>query len=81
MDELFEALTLVQTNKIAHFPVVLVGKEYWSGLIAWMKTSMLEKEANINVSDLDLFKIVDTADDAVKHIVDFYSKFLLKPNF
>ncbi len=81
IDELFESLTLVQTNKIAEFPVVLVGKEYWSGLIDWIKDTMLAKESNINVIDLDLFKIVDTAEEAVKHIVDFYSKYLLKPNF
>ncbi len=81
MDELFESLTLVQTNKIAQFPVVLVGTEYWSGMINWLKTTMLEDEKNINAIDLDLFKLVDTADDAVKHIVDFYSKYLLKPNF
>ncbi|MES2133448.1 MAG: TIGR00730 family Rossman fold protein [Bacteroidota bacterium] len=81
IDELFESLTLVQTNKIAEFPVVLVGKEYWSGLIAWIKETMLAKESNINAIDLELFKIVDTADEAVKHIVDFYSKYLLKPNF
>jgi len=72
---------LVQTHKIAQFPVVLVGKEYWTGLIEWMKHTMLEKEHNINAADLELFKIVDTADEAVKHIVDFYSKYLLKPNF
>ncbi len=81
MDELFESLTLVQTNKIAQFPVILVGSSYWSGLIEWFKTTMLEEEKNINVGDLELFKIVDTADEAVKHIVDFYSKYLLKPNF
>ncbi|MCE3259278.1 MAG: hypothetical protein K0S12_919 [Bacteroidetes bacterium] len=81
MDELFESLTLVQTHKIAQFPVVLVGKEYWSGMIDWMKNVMLEGERNINPADLDLFKIVDTSDEAVKHIVDFYSKYMLKPNF
>jgi uncharacterized protein (TIGR00730 family) len=81
IDELFESLTLVQTNKIAEFPVVLVGKEYWEGLIDWIKKTMLHEEHNINESDLDLFKIVDTADEAVKHIVDFYSKYMLKPNF
>jgi hypothetical protein len=81
IDELFEALTLVQTNKIAQFPVVLVGKSYWEGLIGWMKTTMLNEEHNIHEKDLDLFRIVDTADEAVKHIVDFYSKYLLKPNF
>ena len=81
IDELFESLTLVQTNKIAEFPVVLVGREYWEGLIDWIKKTMLHQEHNINESDLDLFKIVDTADEAVKHIVDFYSKYMLKPNF
>ncbi|MDP2385941.1 MAG: TIGR00730 family Rossman fold protein [Bacteroidota bacterium] len=81
IDELFEALTLVQTNKIAEFPVVLVGKEYWAGMIAWIKATMMDQEHNINPKDLDLFKIVDTSDEAVKHIVDFYSKYLLKPNF
>jgi uncharacterized protein (TIGR00730 family) len=81
MDELFESLTLVQTHKIAQFPVVLVGKAYWEGLIDWMKNVMLDGERNINPADLDLFKIVETSDEAVKHIVDFYSKYMLKPNF
>lgn len=81
MDELFESLTLVQTNKIAQFPVVLVGTEYWGGLLDWIRNTMLEKERNINPLDLELFKIVDTADDAVNHIVNFYSRYLLKPNF
>jgi uncharacterized protein (TIGR00730 family) len=81
MDELFEALTLVQTSKIAQFPVVLVGKKYWQGLIDWMKQDMLDVEHYIHEADLNLFKIVDTADEAVSHIVDFYNKYLLKPNF
>lgn len=81
MDELFEALTLVQTSKIAQFPIVLVGKEYWSGMVNWIKKDMLESESYIHGTDLDLFHIVDTADEAVKHIVDFYSKYILKPNF
>jgi uncharacterized protein (TIGR00730 family) len=81
MDELFEALTLVQTNKIAQFPVVLVGKSYWEGLVAWLSNTMKDQEHNIHAEDLELFKIVDTAEEAVKHIIDFYSKYLLKPNF
>jgi uncharacterized protein (TIGR00730 family) len=81
IDELFESLTLVQTNKIAQFPVVLVGKEYWSGMIDWIKNTMLEQEHNVNPTDVDLLKVVDTADEAVKYIVDFYSRYLLKPNF
>lgn len=81
IDELFESLTLVQTNKIAQFPVVLVGKEYWGGLINWLENTMLNKENNISKPDLNLFKVVDSSDEAVRHIVDFYSKYLLKPNF
>ncbi|MGZ3883507.1 MAG: LOG family protein, partial [Bacteroidia bacterium] len=81
MDELFESLTLVQTHKIAQFPVVLVGTEYWQGMVEWLKDCMLTRESNIRAEDLELFKIVDSADDAVKHIVNFYSKYMLKPNF
>lgn len=81
MDELFEAITLIQTNKVAHFPIVLVGKNYWKGLIEWVKQAMLAEENNISPKDLELFKIVDTADEAVEIITEFYSKYLLKPNF
>ena len=81
LDELFEAITLVQTNKIAQFPVVLVGKDYWNGLFQWLKLTMLEEEKNIHEADLELFKIFDSADEAVDYIIDFYSKYLLKPNF
>jgi uncharacterized protein (TIGR00730 family) len=81
LDELFESLTLVQTSKIANFPVILVGTEYWGGLIDWIKQTMLAKEHNVNESDLNLFHLVDTADDAVKIINDFYSQYMLKPNF
>lgn len=80
LDEVFEALTLIQTHKIGKFPVVLVGKSYWEGLIGWLKTTMVE-EKNINPEDLNLFVLVDTADEAVAHIDAFYSKYLLKPNF
>lgn len=81
LDELFEAITLIQTHKIGKFPIVLVSKSYWSGLIEWIKNTMLEKERNVNPDDLKLFRVVDTADEAVKEIDDFYSKYLLKPNF
>jgi len=79
--ELFEALTLIQTKKRGRFPIVLVGRTYWSGLIDWIKTSMLESENNINPEDMKLFSIVDTATEAVAVIDEFYSKYLLKPNF
>ncbi|UTA69988.1 TIGR00730 family Rossman fold protein [Emticicia sp. 21SJ11W-3] len=81
LDELFEALTLIQTKKIARFPIVMVGTEYWSGLLNWLKETMCNSERNINPEDLNLIKLVDTAEDAVKVITDFYAKYLLKPNF
>lgn len=81
MDELFEAMTLIQTGKIARFPIVLVGKEYWSGLIDWITNTMLEKEKNISPEDLNLFRLVDTAEEASEHIFRFYEKYVLKPNF
>jgi uncharacterized protein (TIGR00730 family) len=81
LDELFEAITLIQTQKIAAFPIVLVGKKYWSGLIDWIKDKMLAEEKNISPEDLDLFSIVDTSEEAVNKIDEFYSKYLHKPNF
>ncbi len=81
LDELFEAMTLIQTEKIARFPIVLVGTEYWSGLLDWITTTMLERHQNISADDLNLFKLVDTADEAVNVIVNFYGKYMLKPNF
>lgn len=81
LDELFEALTLIQTKKIGRFPIVLVGKEYWAGLIDWIKEVVLSEHANINKDDLNLFALVDTADEAVAVIDNFYSKYLLSPNY
>src|SRR5690606_30967469 len=80
MDELFEAITLIQTGKIARFPIVLVGKEYYGGLFDWIKNRMLEA-GNISEEDLNLYRLVDTAEEAVEHIFRFYDKYLLKPNF
>ncbi len=80
MDELFEALTLIQTNKIGRFPIALVGKEYWSGLVDWLVKTMAA-EGNIYLEDMNLMKVVDTADEAVNHIDEFYSKYIIAPNF
>lgn len=80
-DELFEAITLIQTKKVAKFPIVLLDKAYWSGLFAWVKEVMLEKEHNIAAGDMDLFHIVDTPEEAAKIIEDFYQNYKLKPNF
>ena len=81
LDELFESLTLIQTHKIGRFPIVLVGKDFWGGLLDWIKQVLLEKEHNINPDDLFLFSLVDTADEAVQTIDSFYTKYLLQPNF
>ncbi len=80
LDELFEALTLIQTKKIGQFPIILMGTGFWSGLIDWIKTTLVN-EKNISPEDLDLIKIVDTAEEAVGEINNFYDKFRLKPNF
>ena len=80
LDELFEAITLIQTDKIGKFPIVLVGRSYWQGLMDWVENTMLT-EKNISPGDLNLIHIVDDATAAVKVIDDFYSKYLLSPNF
>ncbi|MGO1520956.1 MAG: TIGR00730 family Rossman fold protein, partial [Sphingobacterium sp.] len=80
MDELFEAITLIQTGKIARFPIVLVGTAYWGGLFDWIKSTMLTNRT-ISEEDLNLYRMVDTAEEATEHIFRFYEKYLLKPNF
>ena len=81
LDETFEALTLIQTHKIEKFPVILVGTEFWGGLIDWIKEVLLKQEKNISPEDLDLISIVDTAEDAVAEINAFYKNYKHKPNF
>ena len=81
MDELFEALTLIQTHKSGAFPVIMVGKDYWSGLLDWIKEKMLAENSYIHADDLDLFHVADTADEVLEHINTFYSKYMLSPNF
>ena len=81
MDELFEAITLIQTTKIEPFPIILVGSEFWSGLVAWIKEVLLDKFGNIAAKDMDIFRIVDTADEVEDIIEKFYLKYSLKPKF
>ena len=81
LDELFEAMTLIQTKKIDKFPIVLVGKDFWSGLVDWIKESLLKNEQTVSEQDLFLFKVVDTPEEAVQEIDKFYENFLLSPNF
>ncbi len=81
LDELFEAVTLIQTKKIGKFPIILVGTEFWSGLLDWIKNVMIEKQKNANPEDLNLIKIVDTEDEVVEVLDNFYKKYNLSPNF
>ncbi len=81
MDELFEAITLIQTKKIAKFPIILVGTSFWLGLIELIKTVLIEKEHTVSAEDLNLFKIVDTEDEVVDVLDKFYKKYDLTPNF
>ena len=74
MDELFEALTLAQTGHAPKFPIVLVGKDYWGGLIDWMRNTLLV-DGKINESDFDLFRLVDSAEEAREKIVEFHEKY------
>jgi len=71
LDEFFESITLIQTRRMGKFPVILFGSKYWSGLIEWMKKSVL-KEDNIDPEDLDIFQIVDTPEEVIKIIKKFY---------
>ncbi|NQW35820.1 MAG: TIGR00730 family Rossman fold protein [Flavobacteriales bacterium] len=81
LDELFEAITLIQTHKIGKFPIVLVGTEFWGGLLDWIKSTLIKKHKTVSPENLDLFKIVDTADETVTIFKEFYSVYSLKPNF
>lgn len=80
LDEFFEALTLIQTVKIDRFPIILVGREFWGGLLDWIKGTLLGHKF-ISPEDLDLFCVVDTADEVVESIDQFYSQYFLRPNF
>ncbi|UCD60123.1 MAG: TIGR00730 family Rossman fold protein [Flavobacteriaceae bacterium] len=80
LDELFEALTLIQTNKIGKFPIILVGESFWKGLIDWIKGTMLNA-GNISETDLDLIRIADTEEEVVEIIDAFYKGHTLSPNF
>lgn len=81
LDELFEAITLIQTNKIEEFPIILVGTEFWKGLMDWVKTTVLEGFSNISAKDLDLIHLVDTPEEVIVILDNFYKEFELSPNF
>lgn len=80
LDEFFEALTLIQTKKVTAFPVVLIGTEYWKGLVEWIENTMIEN-GTISKGDRDLFHLTDDPDEAVNIICEFYQEHTLQPNF
>ena len=81
LDELFEAITLIQTHKIEKFPIILVGTSFWEGLLDWIKTTLLESFGNISAKDLDLIHLVDSEDEVIEILDGFYNGTGLSPNF
>lgn len=81
MDEFFEVATLVQTGKNNKSPLILIGTEYWGGLVKWLRETMQEKENYIGAGDLDLLRIFDTADEVMEYLIEFYKTKKLEPNF
>lgn len=80
LDEFFEAMTLIQTQKIKPFPVVLIGTEYWGGLVGWIKNTLVEDQT-ISKEDVNLFQLTDDPEEAVQIIYEFYQKHTVSPNF
>ena len=81
LDELMEAITLIQTSKIKQIPIILVGTSFWSGLIDWLKQTLLAQNNTISEGDLDLFSCVDTADEVIDLLKQYYSNTDTGPNF
>ena len=81
LDELMEAITLIQTSKIKKIPIILVGTAFWSGLIDWLKQTLLIKSKTISEEDLNLFSCVDTADEVIDQLKQYYSDTETGPNF
>jgi uncharacterized protein (TIGR00730 family) len=81
LDELFEAITLIQTHKIQKFPIILVGTEFWAGLMDWIKSTLRDKYKTISPEDIDLIKLVDTSDEVIEVLNNFYDEYQLSPNF
>jgi uncharacterized protein (TIGR00730 family) len=81
MDELFEVLTLIQTQKIDKVPVILYGAKFWTGMKEWIKNTMLEENGTINPEDLDLIPIMDNIEEIIQRINEHYTHSLLRPNF
>lgn len=80
LDEFFEAMTLIQTKKISPFPIILMGTDYWEGLVTWIKENMIAAKT-ISPDDIDLFHLTDDPEEAVHIICDFYQQHSVSPNF
>jgi predicted Rossmann-fold nucleotide-binding protein len=78
MDELFESLTLIQTGKVVHFPVVLFHSAYWTGLLEWVRERLLE-ERMISPEDMELLVVCDDPEEAVATVVGGYERRLARP--
>ncbi len=81
LDELFEAITLIQTKKAEKFPIILVGKSFWEGCLKWIKEELSVNHKYISEKELELISIVDEADDVIEILSKFYLKKRIKPNF
>lgn len=81
LDEVFEAITLIQTNKVEKFPIILVGSKFWSGMLDWIKETLLKENNNISSKDLELIKIADTKEDVMDILEEFHNNYEFSPNF
>jgi len=81
LDELFEAITLIQTKKAEKFPIILIGKSFWEGCLKWIKEELSVNHKYISEKELELISIVDEADDVIEILSKFYLKKRIKPNF
>jgi len=81
LDEIFEAITLIQTKKIERFPIIMVGKDFWQGMLDWIKATVLEKFENVSATDLELIHLVDTEEEVIEILDSFYKEYELSPNF
>ncbi len=81
LDELFEAITLIQTKKIGKFPIILMGSEFWNPMFDWIKSTLLDKFYTISEKDLDLVQVYDEPQEVIDYLNKFYGKYHLSPNF
>ena len=81
LDEVFEAATLIQTKQTEKFPIILVGSEYWKGIVDWIKKTMLLENNHISKEDLELFKIADTKEEVINILEEFHNNYDFSPNF